>query len=137
MKIVRNLLAGIFVVVLVLVGVQMFASETGEVVVITTRDAEGPQHKTRVWIVDSDGRQWLRAGSDQSGWYQRLMQTPTLQLERNGVVGEYGVEPVPAQIDTINRLMHDKYGWADSYVGMLFGRDHAMAIRLDPRQPDA
>jgi hypothetical protein len=137
MKIARNVLAAIFVVVVVLAAVQMFASETGEVVNITTRDVDGQHRKTRVWIVDSDGSQWLRAGSDRAGWYKRLVQTPTLDLERNGVVAAYRIEPVPARIDEINRLMHEKYGWADRYVGMLFGRDRAVPIRLDPRQPDA
>jgi hypothetical protein len=29
--------------------------------------------------------------------------------------------------------MRDKYGWADQLIGLLFGRDDAIPIRLNPR----
>ncbi len=29
--------------------------------------------------------------------------------------------------------MREKYGWADQFIGFLFGRDDAIALRLDKR----
>ena len=129
--------AALVALVVLLVGVQMFAAENGEVVVITTRDLNGGEHHTSLWVVDSDGHQWLRCGSTKSAWYARLMQTPSLDMQRHGVHAPYNIEAVPAQLPEINRLMHEKYGWADTYVGFFAPHDEAMPIRLDPRAPEA
>lgn len=117
----------LFVVVFVLQGI---AAESGEVVVITTQDAAGVTHDTRLWIVDHDGSAWLRSGSTQSGWYQRLIVNPRINVQRGDAsfiaIAERGVNGQ----GTINGLMNDKYGWADDYIGMLYGRGSAIPIRL-------
>ncbi len=33
----------------------------------------------------------------------------------------------------INRLMREKYGWADAFIALMFGREEAIPLRLDPR----
>lgn len=138
MKSALKLIAAVLVgIVVLLVGLQMFAAENGEVVVISTRDLAGGEHHTSVWIVDSGGHQWLRCGSAKSAWYKRLTETPSLDLQRAGVHAPYNIESVPAQLPEINRLMHEKYGWADTYVGFFSPHDRAVPIRLDPREPDA
>lgn len=133
LKLIGALLA---VVALAFIG-QIFASESGEVVVVTTTDASGAQHETHLWVVDSDGHAWLRSGSPKSGWYARLKETPTLELERNGVHAGYTIEAVPAKREELNTLMHQKYGWADAYIGFFISRAEAVPIRLDPRPPEA
>lgn len=40
--------------------------------------------------------------------------------------------PEPASQAVINDLMRAKYGWVDEFIGMMFGRDDATPIRLDP-----
>lgn len=138
MKSALKMIAGSLVGLLVLLlGLQMFAAENGEVVLITTRDLTGGEHDTSLWIVESDGHQWLRSGSPKSGWYARLTQTPSLDLRRAGVRAPYNIVVVPAQLPEINRLMHEKYGWADTYVGLFASHQSAVPIRLDPREPDA
>jgi hypothetical protein len=138
MKSALKLIAASLVALLVLlVGLQMFAAENGEVILITTRDLTGGEHDTSLWIVESDGHQWLRSGTATSGWYTRLTQTPSLDLRRHGVRVAYNIEVVPAQLPEINRLMHEKYGWADTYVGLFAPHDRAVPIRLDAREPDA
>jgi hypothetical protein len=37
-------------------------AESGEVVVLETRDAAGAVHETRLWVVDHEGFAWLRTG---------------------------------------------------------------------------
>jgi hypothetical protein len=133
----KRIAASLVAILVLLVGLQMFAAENGEVVVITTRDLTGGEHHTSLWIVDSDGHQWLRSGLATSGWYTRLTQTPSLDLQRHGVRAPFNIEVVPAQLPEINRLMHEKYGWADTYVGLLAPHDRAVPIRLDPRAPEA
>ena len=120
---------GLFVAVMAL---QMIASESGEVVVLTTTDEAGAPQETRLWVVDHDGAAWLRAGSDQQGWYGRLRNQPRIQVERDGATNPYTATPAPASTPEINRLMAEKYGWADRFIGMMFPRDGAVAIRLDP-----
>lgn len=138
MKSILKLIAASLAAALVLlVGLQMFAAENGEVVVVSTRDLAGGEHHTSLWIVDSGGHQWLRCGSPKSLWYARLIQTPSLDLQRGGALASYNIEAVPAQLPEINRLMHEKYGWADTYVGLFTPHDRSIPIRLDPREPDA
>ena len=137
MKLAVRLIGVLLLVVVVLFVGQILASESGEVVVITTTDATGAQHETHVWIVDSDGHAWLRSGSPKSGWYARLKETPTLELERNGTRAQYTIEAVPAKRAELNALMREKYGWADAYIDFFISRAEAVPIRLDPRPPEA
>lgn len=124
---------GYAVLLIVLVfGLQIVASESGEVVVLTTTDETGAAQTTRLWVTDHDGSAWLRAGAEQQGWFQRLLKNPQIRVERAGVAAEYRASPEVAARDAINGLMAEKYGWADALIGMMFGRDDSVPIRLIP-----
>ena len=131
-KIVLSVL-GLFVgLVVVVMGLQMVASESGEVVVATTQADTGVTSQTRLWIVEYEGSRWLRSGGGASaGWYQQLLINPELELLRGTTRYYHTATPVPEMQATVNDLMSDKYGWADGYVGVLFGREDSIAIRLD------
>jgi hypothetical protein len=118
---------------LVVFGVEMIAAESGEVVVLRTRDAGGAVHETRLWVVDDAGTAWLRSGSPEAGWFQRLSAEPEIEVVRHDATLPMRAVPVPQAQSRINELMLEKYGWADRYIGMLFGRDDAVPVRLDPR----
>ncbi len=124
---------GLFVaLVVVVVGLQMIASETGEVVVVTTQDKTGVASETRLWIVEYEGSRWLRSGGGAASlWYQQLLANPQLELLRGTTRYYHRATPVPDMQAAVNDLMGEKYGWADSYIGFLFGREDAIAIRLD------
>ncbi len=109
---------------------QMIASESGEVVVLYTQDKSDEQYSTRLWVVDHEGNAWLRAGSEQAGWYQRLLVLPEIEVLRGSDRRSVVTTPEPAYRDTINQLMAKKYGWRDTYVGMFFSRDDAIPVRL-------
>ena len=109
---------------------QIVAAESGEVLVITTQDASGVARQTRLWVVDHDGSAWLRSGSTRSGWYQRLIANPRISVRRGDATFAAVAEPSVDARDSINDLMNDKYGWADDYIGMLYGRGGAIPIRL-------
>jgi hypothetical protein len=115
---------------------EMLAAESGEVVVLTTRDAADASHETRLWVVDLEGRAWLRAGSDVAGWYGRLAARPEVEVERAGMAGRYRAVPVPEARERVNALMLEKYGLADRWIGFWFDRSDAIPIRLEPAGPD-
>jgi hypothetical protein len=109
------------------------ASESGEVVVLQTPDHEkGGIRETRLWVVDHDGAVWLRAGNPESAWFRALPegeQTQVVLIRGEDVLQMLAV-PTPEERDTINDLMHQKYGWADSLVGLFSPRDQKVPVRL-------
>lgn len=134
MKLVLRIVAALVGLVLALFVLQLVASESGEVVVLTTLDAAAEPHETRLWVVDHEGRAWLRAGAEVQAWYQRLLERPEVSVERDGESADYRAVAVVEARPEINRLMREKYAWADRFIGFLFGRDDAVPIRLDPRE---
>jgi hypothetical protein len=130
-KILLALVAVLVAFVLTLV----LASELGgEVVTLTTRDAGGAERSTHLWVVDYEGFAWLRAGDPGSGWLARLRQDPQVRVDRGGVSARYTAEPAPAQRQTIDRLMAEKYGFADRLIGVFrsIRRAESVPVRLVP-----
>jgi hypothetical protein len=119
----------LFIALMLLQGI---ASESGEVVVLSTRGSGEAAEETRLWVVDHEGHQYLRAGQPQAGWFMRLKASPRVGLERNGERNAWDAVPEPGKQAVINDLMRAKYGWADEFIGMMFGRDDATPVRLDP-----
>ena len=132
MKIVLYLIAALLAVAVLIFTSQLVASETGEVVVLTSEGPDGPQ-ETRLWVVDLNGVQYLRA-SPESGWYQRLVAEPEAMLERAGEQRAYRAEARLELEAEVNGLMHEKYGWRDAYINLLLGgRDDAVPVALIPQ----
>jgi hypothetical protein len=124
-------IVGVLVLVVALVmGGSMIASESGEVVTVTTPD---PPTETRLWIVDDAGQEWLRAGNPASGWLVAIQKNGAIEVERDGQTIAYTAMPDVESRERINELFAVKYGWADAYIGALFGRDDATPIRLTKR----
>lgn len=133
MKLLIRILGVLAAIVVVVVGAQIIASETGEVVELHTL-ANSESHTTRLWVVDHEDRQWLRSGGGAAaGWLARLEQEPRVELTRGGSRGRYQAVVVPDKVSQINALMAAKYGWRDQVVGAFVpDRSTALAIRLDP-----
>jgi hypothetical protein len=110
-------------------------AESGEVVVLETRDARGA-HETRLWVVDSEGAAWLRTGDPASPWLARLRANPDAALTRRGERREYRAVVVddPITRERVNALVLEKYGWRESVLRALgMGPAGTTPIRLDPR----
>src|SRR5215467_11437602 len=118
MKIAKIISAVLAMAIVAALGAMRFASESGEVVVLTTTNASGGKEQTRLWVVDRDGVQWLRAGSGHTGWLSRLTVDPRIEVERGGKTLPYQGTPVPEMTAEINRMMAEKYGTADRIVGL-------------------
>jgi hypothetical protein len=119
-------------VVIALFGAVIIASESGEVVVLRTYDSSQVSYETRLWIIEEGYDLWLRAGEPDSGWFQRLKLQPDVELTRAGETHRYRATPVedPDVRDWLNGRLAEKYGWADSLVGVLGDRSVSVPIRL-------
>jgi hypothetical protein len=130
-KIVKFGVIGLVSVAVLMFVMEIVASESAEVVVLTTAAEDGPK-ETRLWVVDRDGTQYLRAQPG-SGWYARLVATPEVRFERRGLTGRFRAVANPESSGEINRLMREKYGWRDAYISWLLGsREEAIAVELVP-----
>ncbi len=132
MKWILRILGILLVALVVLVGGLQLASETGEVVVLTTTDETGAPVETRLWVVELDGYQYLRSGDPGSGWYTRLLANPTVKVVRDGKEATYTAVPSPELQTQVNDLMQEKYGLSDAYISTLLGRGDAIPVRLEP-----
>lgn len=131
MKGILNLLGALFGLIAAILVVIVIASESGEVVTLETRNDQGIGGKdTRVWVVEHGGNLWLRAGSADSAWYNRLVANNDVVIERHGEQTKAVAQPRPDKTDIVNELMREKYGWADSVIGVAFDRNDAIAIKL-------
>jgi hypothetical protein len=127
-----GLLAVLLGIAVLVFGLEIVASESGEVVVVTTPTDAGPS-TTRLWVVDVDGDQYLRAGHVEASWYAPLVGADVVEVERGGTAGRYRAVPAPELLDRVNAAFADKYGWRETYIGMMVGgREHAVPIRLEP-----
>jgi len=113
-------------------GAISIASETGgEVVKVTTRDADGREYETSLWIVEHGGSPYLRAGDKDSAWCQRLMARPVIKMLRHDILGHYRAVPDPKLTLEIEELMARDYGWADSLIAVIRDPSKSVAIRLE------
>jgi len=133
LRIALRVAVGLVVVLLGIGALEIVAAESGEVVVLRTTDAAGATHETRLWVVDDGGRTWLRAGSDAARWYRLLVERPDVEVQRGEQTLVVRAVPDVVARERVNELMRAKYGWADAYISLLFGRDDAVPIRLEPR----
>jgi len=108
----------------------------GEVVTLHTRDASGEWTTTPLWIVDTPGGEYLRAGNPESGWVQRLRADPAVRLERKGQVADVRLVPEPAMRDDVNAQMAEAYGWADGFVGIVGDHANALPFRVNRERGD-
>jgi hypothetical protein len=108
--------------------------DEGEVVELTTYDASAHEHETELWIVDIDGRSYVRADLPGADWLERLRAHPEALLRRDGVEERVTARPVddPAVREAIARAMAEKYGFVDDVVGILRDEDAVVPVILEP-----
>jgi hypothetical protein len=119
--------------VLLLLIVQTLASERVEVVDLYTIDESGEEQRTRLWVMDDEGYQYLRVGADGSGWFDRILANGEIAVGRNGGIASYTVVQRPDKSERINALMQEKYTWGDSFFAIMLGsRDGSIPLELHP-----
>jgi hypothetical protein len=110
----------------------------GEVVKLTTYDARDHEHETDLWIVDLDGRLYLRADLPGAEWLERLRARPEADLQRDGTKERVRAATVddPALCEAVDRAMADKYGFADRLVEAALRDERAVTVLLEPIPAD-
>lgn len=132
-KVALSLFAALLLLVVGVVGLERLAAERVEVVELHTSDVEGAPVTTRLWVVDDEGYQYLRVGSDGSGWFSRLQENSTIEVTRNGERRSYTTVLRQEKSARINQLMNDKYTWGDDFIALLVGsREGSIPVELHP-----
>jgi hypothetical protein len=128
-----KLIGALALAALVFAGALALAGDLGgEVVVLTTYSKGGTPQQTKLWVVDDNRQVWLRAGQSDTEWFRRIGANPMVTLERDGRATEYRAVAIPKQRDRINRLMAERYGWADWLIGLVRDFSDTQPVRLDP-----
>jgi F420H(2)-dependent quinone reductase len=129
----RGLLVLLGAIPLLVAGGSYLAGEQIEVVALRTLDSEGHPHDTKLWIVDYQGRPWVRAARPKLGWVERIRANPRVELVRGGKTEAYTAEIVesPDEKRAIDAAVSAKYGWVDRWYEFVV-RHETTPIRLDP-----
>ncbi len=128
----RRALVAAVAIVVALAATTLVALEGREVVVLETADAHGAPRRTRTWIADDAGALWVEAAGPKRPFLEDVRRTPTLVLERYGTRRRCtaDVQPNPDGHERIRRLLAERYGWADCWIGLVADTSHSLAIRL-------
>ncbi len=125
----RRLLVALMGGALAFAAVTLVALEGHEVVVLET---DGGAHRTRTWIADDADGTWIEAANPERPFVADLRRSPTLVLDRDGVRRTCRAELVanPEGHDRVRRLLRDRYGWADCWIGLLADTRASLAVRV-------
>lgn len=110
----------------------MVALEGNEVVVLVTVDAAGGRRETRAWIAEEDGAFWIEAAHPERGFYEDILAGSGVDIEGGDRRRSYRALPAenPHGHEKIRALLRAKYGWADTWIGMLADTSRSIGIRL-------
>lgn len=103
-----------------------------DVVRIATTDAEGGRRETTIWLVEVDGRGFVRTTSTR--WFGDIERDPQVALEVAGTELLLRATPVEDEAlrERIERAFAAKYGWTDRLRGwFVWGRPNL--LELTPR----
>jgi hypothetical protein len=119
-------------IVLLVVGV-LWVDE-GEVVTLTTVDDQGHSSVTGLWIVEIDGESYLRAGSPEAKWLERIRARPEAEITRDGVTRKVRATPSKdaALRNAVSWAMRDKYGFIDAVLVRIIDHSEAVSILVEP-----
>jgi hypothetical protein len=131
----RRLLLAAVVAVGSFAAITMIALEGREVVVLRTSDGAGATRETRAWIADEDGHAWVESANPERPFFQHILARPEIEVVRGGEVLELRAVPLPPEVGhpLIRRMLAEKYGWADTWIGLIADTSQSTAVRLDPR----
>ncbi len=121
--------------VVLFAAITLVALEGREVVVLRTVDQQGNVRETRTWVADEDGHAWVEAANAERPFLRHVQANPTAEIKRGGAAHQCHAVAVanPEGHERIRRLLAEKYGWADRWIGLLTDTSGSLAIQLDCR----
>jgi hypothetical protein len=98
---------------------------------IVTRDPDGGERVTKLWLVVVDGQGLIRTGD--SRWFRNIERDPNVILRIAGYAHPLRAEPVTDESleKRANAAFREKYGWQDRLIHP-FGEPDANLMRLVP-----
>ena len=131
----RRVLILAVVLIAALVIITLVALEGREVVVLRTSDGEAESKETRTWIADYEGHAWVESANPERPFFRHIQAHPEVEVVRGGQVLEMRAVALPPAEGhaLIRRLLAEKYGWADVWIGFIADTSQSTAVRLDPR----
>jgi hypothetical protein len=131
----RTILATVLGIAVLFAVVTLLALEGREVVVLRTFDAQGQPRETRTWIADQEGYAWIEAANSERPFLLHIQTNPEVELRRGDALRQcHAVLALnPDGHQRIRRLLGEKYGWADRWVGLLTDTSGSLAVRLECR----
>jgi len=132
----RRVIRLVVLAVVAFLGVTYVALEGNDVATIHTLGENNSWRTTHVWVADAgDGSLWIEAATPDRSWLQDLRRTANVEVEHDGRTRRWHavvVDDPEAQVH-VRELLHEKYGWADTWVGVLQDTSQSVPVRLDPR----
>lgn len=104
-----------------------------DTVAITTRDEDGGERVTTIWLAVVDGQGYVRTGD--TSWYENIERDPRIYLRIGETVYALLASPVAENDPTFERVQNafsEKYGFSDTLVGWMPGMG-TRVLRLLPR----
>jgi hypothetical protein len=103
-----------------------------DVVHIVTRNEDGSPRDTKIWIVELDGKAYVRTGNTR--WFRNTARNPEVSLRAGGQ--ELALRTTPIEDDALRARIEDafaaKYGFTDRLRGwFVWGRSNI--LELGPR----
>jgi hypothetical protein len=127
------MLAAVLGVAALLAVITLVALEGSEVVVLRTFDERGVARETRTWVADAEGYTWVEAANPERPFLDDIRRRPDVEMRRAGTVRrcQATVLANPDDHQRIRRLLAEKYGWADRWIGLLTDAADSLALRLE------
>jgi hypothetical protein len=100
---------------------------------IVTRDPDGDERVTKLWLVVVDGQGLIRTGD--SRWFRNIERDANVVLRIGGQSHPLRAELIANESleKRVDTAFREKYGWEDRLVH-LFGSSDSNTMRLVPRE---
>ena len=127
---------GVVAVMLATIWLEIWVEE-GEVATLVTYDSREHHFDTNLWIVDVEGRAYVRAADPETDWLERVRARPEIRLRRDGTDSRVRAVPSddPTVQEAVNRAMRRKYGSVDRVVSWVRDRSRCVPVWLVPIPP--
>jgi hypothetical protein len=101
--------------------------------VIVTRDPDGGERVTKLWLVVVEGQGMIRTGNTR--WFRNIDRDPNVVLRIGGYAYPLRAEPVTDESlqERTHAAFREKYGWED-WILRPFGSRGPNVMRLTPRR---